>query len=147
MSTSAMGVAPANGINWPRVLGCGLLAGFVWIILGTMVTAALARDFIALPHNRLASPTPAFVVLNILVDLLTGVSMLWLYAAIRPRYGAGARTATIAAFASWFIVSLEDAAWCSFELFPARTIIPLIFGTLPALIVATLIGAKFYKEK
>ena len=59
--------------------------------------------------------------LNIALDLLTGISILWLYAAIRPRYGPGAKTATIAAFASWFIVSLEDAIWCSFELFPART--------------------------
>ena len=81
-----------------------------------------------------------------MLDLLTGVSILWLYAAIRPRYGPGAKTAIIAGFASWFIVSLEDAIWCSFELFPARTIIPLIFGALPALIIATLVGASFYKE-
>lgn len=146
MSTSPVTTAPMNAINWPRMLVCGLLAGVVWIILGTIVTAVLARDFIALPHNRLASPTPAFVVLNIAANLLTGVSMLWLYAAIRPRYGPGVRTAAIAAFASWFIVGIEDAIWCTFELFPARTIIPLIFGTLPALIIATLIGAKFYKE-
>jgi hypothetical protein len=146
MSTSAVTTAPTNKINWRRVLGCGLLAGVVWIILGTIVTAVLARDFIALPNNRLGAPTPGFIVLNIVFDLLTGISILWLYAAIRPRYGAGAKTATIAAFASWFIVSLEDAIWCSFELFPARTIIPLLFGTLPALIIATLVGAKFYKE-
>jgi len=146
MSKSAVTTAPTNKINWPRVLGCGVLAGIVWIILGTMVTALLARDFIALPNNRLGAPTPGFIVLNILLDLLTGISILWLYASIRPRYGPGAKTATIAAFASWFIVGLEDSIWCSFELFPARTIIPLIFGTLPALIIAALVGAKFYKE-
>ena len=147
MSTPVVISTPENGINWPRVLGCGLLAGVVWIILGTMLTAVLARDFVALPHNRLGTPTPAFVALNIVADLLTGVSMLWLYAAIRPRYGAGAKTACIAGFAVWLIVSLEDAIWCSFELFPAHTIVPLIFGALPALIISTLVGAKFYKER
>jgi len=139
-------MAPTSKINWPRVLGCGVLAGVVWITLGTMITALLARDFIALPNNRLGAPTPSFVALDILLDLLTGVSILWVYAAIRPRYGPGAKTAVIAAFATWFIVSLEDAIWCSFELFPARTIIPLIIGTLPALMIATLVGARFYKE-
>jgi hypothetical protein len=133
-------------INSSRVLGCGLLAGTVWIILGSLVTALLGRDFAALPHNHLGAPTAGFVVFNAVVDLLEGVSILWLYAAIRPRYGAGAKTAVIAAFAWWLIVSLGDATWCSFGFFPPRTVVPLMIGTLPALILATLAGARFYKE-
>lgn len=133
-------------INWYRVLGCGLLAGIVWIVLGTAVTALLGRSFAALPNNHLGSPTPAFIIVNIILDLLEGVSILWLYAAIRPRYGPGARTAIIAAFAWWFIVSLEDFTWCSFGLFPANTIIPLMIGTLPALVLAALTGAWLYRE-
>jgi len=133
-------------INWTRVLGCGLLAGLVWIILGSLVTALLGRDFAALPGNHLGRPTLGFVALNVVLDLLEGISILWLYAAIRPRYGPGARTAAITAFAWWFIVSLGDATWCSFGFFPPRTVIPLMIGTLPALILATLAGARFYKE-
>lgn len=133
-------------INWPRVLFCGLLAGVVWIILGAAVTALLGREFAALPHNRLAAPTAGFVILNVAVDLLEGISILWLYAAIRPRYGPGAKTALIAAIAWWFIVTLGDATWCSFGFFPPGTVIPLMAGTLPALVVATLAGARFYQE-
>jgi len=133
-------------INSSRVLLCGLLAGVVWIILGGMVTAMLGRDFAALPNNHLGAPTPAFLLFNILIDLLEGVSILWLYAAVRPLYGPGARTAVIAASAWWFIVTLGDATWCSFGLFPPRTVIPLMIGTLPALIVATVAGARFYRE-
>jgi hypothetical protein len=133
-------------INSSRVLGCGLLAGTVWIILGSLVTTLLGRDFAALPNNHLGAPTAGFVVFNAVVDLLEGVSILWLYAAIRPRYGAGAKTAVIAAFAWWLIVSLGDASWCSFGFFPPRTVVPLMIGTLPALILATLAGARFYKE-
>ncbi|MFZ0702187.1 MAG: hypothetical protein WBE47_10480 [Candidatus Acidiferrales bacterium] len=135
-----------NRINWPRVVGCGLLAGIVWIILGSLVTAWLGRNFAALPNNHLGKPTPGFMAFNMIIDLLEGVSILWLYAAIRPRYGAGAKTAVIAVFAWWLIVTLGDATWCSFGLFPARTVIPLMAGTLPALILATLAGAKFYRE-
>jgi hypothetical protein len=133
-------------INWSRLLGCGLLAGIVWIILGAVVTALLGREFAALPGNRLGAPTPGFVVLNVVLDLLEGISILWLYASIRATYSPGARTAIIAALAWWLIVSLEDATWCSFGFFPPRTVIPLMIGTLPALVLATLAGARFYKE-
>jgi hypothetical protein len=135
-----------NKINWPRVLGCGLLAGMVWIILGSLVTAWLGRGFAALPNNHLGKPTPGFMAFNMVIDLLEGVSILWLYAAIRPRYGGGAKTAVIAAFAWWFIVTLGDATWCSFGFFPPRMVIPLMVGTLPALVLATLAGAKLYRE-
>jgi hypothetical protein len=135
-----------NKINWFRVLGCGLLAGVVWVILGAAVTALLGRDFAALPNNRLAHPTTGFIALNTVLDLLEGISILWLYAAIRPRYGPGAKTAIIAAFAWWFIVTLGDATWCSFGFFPPRTVVPLMIGTLPALILATIAGVKLYKE-
>jgi hypothetical protein len=111
-----------------------------------MATALLGRDFAALPKNRLGAPTPGFVLFNAAVDLLEGISILWLYAAIRPRYGAGAKAAIVAAFAWWFVVSLGDATWCSFGFFPAATVIPLMIGTLPALILATLAGARFYRE-
>jgi hypothetical protein len=133
-------------INWSRVLGCGLLAGIVWIILGSLVTSLLGRDFAALPNNHLGAPTPTFLVVNVVLDLLEGISVLWLYAAIRPLYGPGAKTAGIAACAWWFIVSLGDATWCSFGFFPPHTVVPLMIGTLPAIILATLAGARFYKD-
>lgn len=133
-------------INWWRVLGCGLLAGIVWIILGSLVTSLLGREFAALPNNHLRAPTASFLVVNVVLDLLEGISILWLYAAIRPLYGPGAKTAGIAAFAWWFIVSLGDATWCSFGFFPPHTVVPLMIGTLPAIILATLAGARFYKD-
>lgn len=135
-----------NRLNWLRVFWCGLLAGAVWIILGSLVTALLGRDFAALPNNHLAKPSTGFLLFNIGIDLLEGISILWLYAAIRPHFGEGARTAMIAVLAWWFIVTLGDATWCSFGFFPPSTVIPLMAGTLPALMVATLVGAKFYKE-
>lgn len=135
-----------NKPNWRRVLGCGLVAGVVWLMLGSLVTALLGRDFAALPHNRLGKPTPGFILFNVVLDLVEGISMVWLYAVLRPIYGVGARSAVVAAFAWWFIVSLGDATWCSFGFFPARTVIPLMIATLPALVLAALAGTKFYKE-
>ena len=135
-----------NKVNWSRVLGCGLVAGIVWIILGSLVTALLGRDFAALPNNHLSNPKPGFVLFNVMVDLMEGIPIVWLYAVLRPLYGPGVRTAVIAAFAWWVIVTFGDATWCSFGFFPPRTVIPLIIGTLPVLVLATIAGMKFYRE-
>ncbi len=76
-------------LNWSRVLGCGLVAGIVWILLGSVVTALLGRDFAALPNNHLGKPTPAFILLNVILDLMEGISIVWLYAVLRPLHGPG----------------------------------------------------------
>lgn len=70
-------------LNWSRVFGCGLLAGIVWVILGSVVAALLGRDFAGLPNNHLAKPTPCFVLFNVGLDLMEGLSFVWLYAVIR----------------------------------------------------------------
>lgn len=132
--------------QWSRVFGCGLVAGIVWIMLGSVVTAVLGRDFAALPNNRVAKPTPGSILFNVVLDLMEGISIVWLYAVLRPVYGLGVRAAVIAACAWWFIVTLGDATWCSFGFFPPRTVIPLMIGTLPALVLATVAGTKFYRE-
>jgi len=50
-----------NKLNWGRLFWCGLLAGVIWIILGSLVTSLLRHDFEALPNNRLARPAPGFL--------------------------------------------------------------------------------------
>ena len=89
---------------WETSDGCaslcaGLLAGVVWMGLGTIVTALLGRGLLLSPTTVSATPTAGFLLLQIGIDLVEGISILRLYAAIRPRYGAGAKTALIAAFA------------------------------------------------
>jgi hypothetical protein len=133
-------------INWSHVLACGLITGVVWIVLGSIVTALLGHKFAILPGNRLGAPTLGFVLLNVALDLLEGISILWLYAAIRQTYGPGPKTAMVAAVVWWCIVSLGDVTWCSFGFFPPSTVVPLMIGTLPAIVLAALAGARFYKE-
>ena len=104
-----MGSIPTLGTNEIRlltdlstvtaVIRSGLIAGIAWIVLGSVVTASLGRDFAAIPENRLGAPSAGFVSLNVAIDLVEGISILWLYAAIRPRYGAGPKTAFIASLA------------------------------------------------
>jgi hypothetical protein len=61
-----------SSINWTSVIRSGVIAGIVWIVLGSVVTAALGRDFAALPGNRLGAPSAGFVALNIAINLPAG---------------------------------------------------------------------------
>ena len=79
-------------------------------------------------------------------NLAGGIWAMWLYAAIRPRYGAGAKTAAVAGFAWWVASTLADATWGSFGLVPVKALLPLAAVSLPEMIVATLVGGWLYKE-
>ncbi len=61
-----------SSISWRSVIRSGLIAGIVWIVLGSVVTAGLGRDFAAIPGNRLGAPSAGFVSLNLAIDLLEG---------------------------------------------------------------------------
>src|SRR5438128_4107268 len=81
------------------------------------------------------------------LDFVSGIGLLWVYAAIRPRFGAGVKTAVIAGLAVWFFVGLLHAIGESpMGLMPERL---MVIGTCVALValpVATVVGAYVYKE-
>ena len=87
------------------------------------------------------------MVLHLAGGFLYGFFAIWLYAAIRPRYGPGPKTAVCAGAALWFIGYLMVIlALASLDLFPARLLyIPAAVG-LVELVAATLLGAWLYKE-
>ena len=137
-------------INWGRVVLGGLLAGVVlnvvdYLFYGVMMKQDLAAAMQALGKQpgAMDSLVPLFVTL----DFVTGIGLLWVYAAIRPRFGAGVKTAVIAGVAVWFFVGLLHALGEGpMGLFPQKV---YTVGTLVALVqyaVAGAVGAYVYKE-
>ena len=123
------------------------MAGFAWTVLSSVVTAAVGKDFAAaVPGNRLAAPSAGFVTFLFVLNLVEGVWAIWLYAAIRPRYGAGPRTAAVAGLGWWVISSLIDATWGAFRFVPPEALLGPMAASLPAIIAAIVAGAWFYKE-
>lgn len=134
-------------INWRRVLLCGSVAGVVWTLLSSVVTVLVGHDFAAaVPGNRLAAPSGGLVTFLFLVNLLEGIWAMWLYAAIRPRYGAGLKTAVVAGMSWWAISSLIDATWGSFGFVPVQALWPAMAASCPAILIAALAGAWLHKE-
>ena len=137
-------------INLVRVFTGGLVAALLlavvadtsWalVIYGRLPWIALFSD----PEGTL----PLFIRYEA-INIALGIAFVWLYAAIRPRFGAGIKTAMIAGIALWIIGfglpilwmtgleadSLAVTAW------PLGYVVSLA-GTL----IATLGGAWVYRE-
>ena len=137
-------------INIGRVILGGIVAGIVSDILGYLVDGVIlapqwADGMKALGRTEFSATQN--VAFNI-VGLVYGILMVWLYAAIRPRYGAGPKTAVLAGLAIWAAgVLLPNAAfmWAA-GLFPANLTVMTTTAAIVELVVAALAGAALYKE-
>ena len=137
-------------INVGRLILGGIVAGIVNDILGYGVDGWLlaqlwANAMKALGHG--AFSLNALIWFNLL-GFATGFVALWMYVAIRPRFGPGVKTAIYAGIASWVLGSLLPNASFIYVsgLFPRHLMFYATIGALVEIAVATIIGAKVYKE-
>ncbi len=138
--------------NWMRVFLGGLLAGVVIIVLGFATWVMYLQKLWNPAMEALGHPIPALTVgdyvFAIIRSIVMGILAVWLYTAIRPRYGAGAKTAVIAGLGFWVLSGLIPAiSYGSMGLFPANVLVIDTLTYLVMLVVATLVGAWIYKEQ
>lgn len=104
------------------------------------------REFMAALTNGAQAPGGNVQAFMFLSNLVAAVWGTWLYAAIRAHYGAGPKTAAIAGFAWWIIVSMQSAKWVALGTVPIATTIRPGLLTLPAIIVAAIAGGWCYEN-
>ena len=137
-------------INWVRVFLGGLLAGVVINAVEFLTNGVfLAADWEAamkLAGRTTPSGTGAMVVLTIW-GFLMGIGAIWLYAAARPRFGPGPKTAALTGFAFWVFSSalcaIDEAAT---GIYPLRLVTILALVCLVQALVASEAGAWLYSE-
>jgi hypothetical protein len=137
-----------NGINVGRVIVGGLLAGLV-LSLCELVIGAFTGDYWQGVMEQLAIPDPgAAQAIGVFgIDFLYGIALIWIYAAMRPRFGAGAGTAVIAGVAVWTVAwLLSHLSFIVLGLFPTPLMLIEIVGGAVKLVLATLAGAWLYRE-
>ena len=104
------------------------------------------RDDAAL--GKLAQLSADAIVIFNIWEFWLGIAAVWLYAAIRPRYGAEPKTAIRAGLVTWAVaVFLANLGNYPLGLFP--TGLPAISSILALveIVVATLVGAWLYKKE
>ena len=129
-------------INWARVLLGGLLAGFIINIFEYVTNGVLlAADWDA-AMKALGRHLPMSAIAVFVVGGIGGIAAIWLYAAARPRFGAGPKTAALTGFAYWVIgYALPTLGEMPLGLFPRRLLVAGCIVGLVEIIVASLAGA------
>jgi hypothetical protein len=139
-------------INTQKVLIGGIAAGVVMNIIdyisNTFILGARmkAESDAFKPGMGDAMMTPSVMVSYIVMDFALGILLVWTYAAIRPRFGPGFRTAVYAALLFWVLAGIflsgylhmgmmSTGLWCMFA----------FFGLINFLLSAW-VGARLYTE-
>jgi hypothetical protein len=136
-------------INWARVsLGavvCFVVSFILQILWGLVMEK---RIMAAIPEElRQMMMSPAAMAVFVAFSLMVSFVAIWIYAAIRPRYGPGPRTAVVAGVMVWALtgVSATVTHW-SLRIMPSDLLAICLVWALVATVVATMAGAWAYRE-
>lgn len=138
-----------SGINVGRWIAGGFVAGIVlWLIEGAASLLYVTDMQAALEaHGLKMELTASAFATSIVVSLTSGLVLTFFYAAARPRFGPGPKTAVIVAVAMWiggYLLAL--LGYQMMGLFPARLL--TLWGAvgLGEMILAALVGGWIYRE-
>lgn len=138
-----------TGINLGRVLLGGLVAGLV-INAGEFVFNTLIfADRIQGEVSRLAGHpvTGGRATALLAIQFGLGIGAVWLYAAMRPRFGPGMATGALAGGAAWGMSYGYMAATCiALGIFPGDLLFYGAAWGLPEIVAGTVAGASLYQE-
>src|SRR5262249_3778596 len=102
----------------------------------------------ALGRTNFPKSSAAFIFL--IWAFLSGIGAIWLYAAFRPRFGPGVKTAVLTGFGFWLLTTvlrtIDDAGGGYPFLYPTGLLAILVFVCLVQYITASVAGAWIYRE-
>ena len=135
-------------INVGRVVLGGLLTGLVLnigeFLLNAKVLEAQMTSFMK-QHNF--TEPPNFIAIAVVMTFVLGIVIVLGYACIRPRCGAGVKTAIIAGLFAWFGIyfycGIIDGVLFGM---PMNTMIMVMVWGLVEYSIAAVAGAWLYKE-
>lgn len=140
-----------GNVNRNRVILGGLLAGVIINASEFLINGLVLRQDWADVMTKLGkSPDLSATMLAVfnIIGFLIGILMVWLYAAIRSRYGAGPKTALMAALTIWVIgYGFPTIGEVGMGLIPAQLAATATGLGLVEVILAALAGASVYKEE
>src|SRR3989442_936688 len=135
----------ASMVRWGGVLAGRVLTVMGWVVSGKVLVADFNAALQALGKGPM---TGSLIIWFVIFDFLFGIFLVWFYAAIRPRFGAGPRPAVLAGFAIWVLYGLlHTIGEAPMGLFPLRlAVIGCIVG-LVEYVLAAGIGPEDYTER
>ena len=140
-----------SSINAGKVLTGGLLAGVVLNVLDfannyLLVGADFRANTTRLGLDPAVAESPAAIATWVVIDFLLGILIVWTYAAIRPRFGPGPRTAIFAGLIPYFAICVIILGFAMGGLFPMALFVKMAVIGLIITSAGAVAGAWAYKE-
>jgi hypothetical protein len=138
-------------INVGRVVAGGLVAGVVANAIDFVTnTYILASDMAAWAPTRNLDPAAMnsgpVAATWMVVDVIFGLLVVSTYAAMRPRFGAGPKTAMLAALTLWIAVTVVLFGFTQMGVFSMALFVKGSIAALINALAASVAGAAVYKE-
>ncbi len=137
-------------INLGRVLLGGLLAGVILSVLEYVLNEPILGDrwVAAMESLNMAAPEGAGTMIAYVAwNFVLGIALVWLYAAVRPRFGPGPKTAVITGLAAWFLLWLLGFGGTIIAgMFPTNLVVIVLIWEFFEVPIATVAGAWLYQE-
>ena len=136
-------------INMARVVLGGIVAGLIINVVegvtnGVIFKAEWAEAAKAI--GRAEVSVKQIVAFNVW-GFAAGILAIWLYAAIRPRFGAGAKTAMCAGAIVWILAfAMANGMMAFLHIYPLGLLLTVTAVALAELLIASVAGAAIYKE-
>lgn len=141
-------------INFTRVLIGGIVASVVFVIAEFIAEgllnliigfneADMAREYF--PNIMLSGAR--YQIINILYLLFSCTTAIWLYAALRPKFGEGIKTAFIASLFIIFIIFLYMVNNINMEIFPLKPALISLALSIAEFPVAVIAGSAIYNSR
>ena len=140
-------------INTSKVIVGGLIGGVVanaidFVINGFLLASQQKASLEALNPTLAANAMqPGKIPIFVVLDFIWIIANVWIYAAIRTRFGPGARTATYAGVVSWVVGSVVAGYFAALGMFSWNLYAVSAICALVNSIVSTIVGARFYTEE
>lgn len=140
-------------INTGKVVVGGLAAGVIMNVSGFVMQGMvlgkrmMAEAAAVAPALATMQPGAGEIAGRVATQFIVGIMLVWMYAAMRPRFGPGPKTAMISAFIVWLFGFLFYLDWLY-----AGMMWPSTYALVSAVMAVTLaiaawVGAMLYKEE
>ena len=139
-------------INLGAVLRGGAVAAITFAIVEFILEGVVGifglweADLLREAYPDVAIGGAIYHVGNVVYLFVFFIFAIWMYAAIRPRFGAGPRTALIISLALWFMYLQVVTNLVRQGLFPVDVAVASLAFNLIEIPLAVLMGARFYSE-
>jgi hypothetical protein len=141
-------------INTSKVIVGGLAAGVVMNILDFISNGVIFADRMVAEMNNfkpglgdaMHTMDTSTIAGMVILDFIIGLLLAYTYAAMRPRFGAGAKTSIITALVYWIFGSIVSVNFLMLGMMSRGLWLGFGLVYLVCLIIASLVAGALYSE-